>query len=135
MHAISSYRGNISTHTHTHTHKHRPPPPQTGSITIHCADKLSAQCKDKVKVSHTRNERRVLELIPVLGSQPAGDRSPKPGVGCHCFPPGPRLPPQPPSITAPLADTKLYCLVTEAHVCKQLAQSCTRQRIGWDSNS
>jgi len=37
MHAISSYRGNRSTHTQTHTHK------QTGPITIHCtAD--SAQC-------------------------------------------------------------------------------------------
>jgi len=26
-----------------------------------------------------------------------------------------------------MADNKLYCLVTEAHVCKQLAQGCTRQ--------
>jgi len=34
----------------------------------------------------------------------------------------------------PLAGTKLYCLVTEAHVCKQLAQGCTRQRGGRDSN-
>ena len=24
----------------------------------------------------------------------------------------------------PLTDTKLYCLVTEAHVCEQLAQGC-----------
>ena len=31
----------------------------------------------KVKVAHT--ERRVPELIPVLGSQPAGDVSHKPG--------------------------------------------------------
>ena len=38
-------------------------------------------------------ERRVLELIPVLGSQPAGDVSHKPG--CHYFPPGLQLPPQP----------------------------------------
>jgi len=37
MHAISSYRGN----------RHRPPQtrPQTGPITMHCAAKLSAQCK------------------------------------------------------------------------------------------
>jgi len=42
-------------------------------------------------------------------------------VGCHYFPPGLRLPPQPQSITALLAGTKLYCLVTEAHRCKQLA--------------
>jgi len=30
---------------------------------------------------------------------------------------------------SPLADVKLYCLVTEAHVCKQLAHGCTRQTI------
>jgi len=40
-------------------------------------------------------ERRVPELIPVLGSQPAGDVSHKPAVGCHYFPPGLQLPPQP----------------------------------------
>ena len=34
----------------------------------------------KVQVAHTRiTERRVPELIPVLGSQPAGDVSHKPG--------------------------------------------------------
>ena len=32
----------------------------------------------KVKVAHTRAEHRVLELIPVLGSQPARDMSYKP---------------------------------------------------------
>ena len=37
-------------------------------------------------------ERRVPELIPVLGSQPEGDVSHKPDVGCHYFPPGPQLP-------------------------------------------
>ena len=41
-------------------------------------------------------ERRVPELIPVLGSQPAGDVSHKPApVGCLYFPPGPQLPSQP----------------------------------------
>jgi len=41
-------------------------------------------------------ERRVPELIPVLGSQPAGDMSHKlpGGIGCHYFPPGPQLPSQ-----------------------------------------
>ena len=34
-------------------------------------------------------------MITVLGSQPAGDVSHKPGGGCHYFPPGPQLPPQP----------------------------------------
>ena len=44
MHAISSYRGNRPTNTHSHTHPHTNP--QTGPITIHCAAKLSAQCKN-----------------------------------------------------------------------------------------
>jgi len=39
--------------------------------------------------SHTKDsKRRVPELIPVLGSQPAGDVSHKPAVDCHYFPPG-----------------------------------------------
>jgi len=40
-------------------------------------------------------ERMVLELIPVLGSQPAGDVSHKPGGRLPLFPPGLQLPPQP----------------------------------------
>jgi len=40
MHAISSYRGNRPTNTQTN--------PQTGSITINCTAKLSAQC-NKIK--------------------------------------------------------------------------------------
>ena len=41
-------------------------------------------------------KRRVPKLIPVFGSQPAGDvRVINPAVGCHYFPPGPQLPPQP----------------------------------------
>ena len=40
-------------------------------------------------------ERRVPEPIPVLGSQPAGDVSHKPAVGCHYFPPGLQLSSQP----------------------------------------
>ena len=46
--------------------------------------------------SYSITERRVPELIPVLGSQPAGDVSHKAGgIGCHYFPPGLQLPPQP----------------------------------------
>jgi len=37
----------------------------------------------------------VPELIPVLGSQPAGDVSHKPGGRFHYFPPDLQLPPQP----------------------------------------
>jgi len=40
-------------------------------------------------------ERWVPELIPVLGSQPAGDVIINPTVGCHYFPPGLQLPSQP----------------------------------------
>jgi len=40
-------------------------------------------------------ERRVPELIPVLGSQPAGGVSHKPGNRLHYFSPGQQLPPQP----------------------------------------
>jgi len=39
-------------------------------------------------------ERKVPELIPVLGSQPVGDVSHKPG-GRLPFPPDPQLPSQP----------------------------------------
>jgi len=40
-------------------------------------------------------ERRVLELIPVLGSQPAGDVSHKPGGRLTILSPGLQLPSQP----------------------------------------
>ena len=60
----------------------------------------------------------VPELIPVLGSQPAGDRSGRLSL----------LSARPAVTSAaagrhrPLAGTKLYCLLTEVHVCTQLAQ-------------
>ena len=53
-------------------------------------------------------------LIP---AQPTADLVINAAVGCYYFPPGPRLPSQLHN------STKLYCLVTEAHVCEQLAQS------------
>jgi len=34
----------------------------------------------------------------------------------------------------PLTGTKLYCLVTEAHVCEQLAQGCHLKARGRQSN-
>ena len=68
----------VSTHTHTHT---------TDSNRILTDIKGSP---------YSITERRVPELIPVLGSQSAGDVNHKnPAVGCHCFPPGLQLPPQP----------------------------------------
>ena len=49
--------------------------------------------QSKKGTPYSITERRVSELIPVLCSQPAGDVSHKPG--CHYFPPGMLLPPQP----------------------------------------
>jgi len=34
----------------------------------------------------------------------------------------------------PLTGTKLYCLVTEVHVCEQLAQGCYMKARGRESN-
>jgi len=89
----------------------------------------------KVKAFHTRYRALGPVLIPVYtGSQLAG------------HPPGSRLP----LLTArlavtspaaehhrPMAGTKLYCLVTEAHTCEQLAQGCyaALPRVGFELNS
>ena len=59
------------------------------------------------------------------------------------YPPGDRLPllSTRPAVTSPAAEhhrplavTKLYCLVTEAHRCKQLAQGCytALPRVGFE---
>jgi len=73
-------------------------------------EKLPAESDKKVmaKISkgspYSITEHRVPELISVLGSQPAGFLLPfcgeiklciNPAVGCHYFPPGLQLPPQP----------------------------------------
>ena len=73
-------------------------------------EKLPAESDKKVmaKISkgspYSITEHRVPELIPVLGSQPAGFLLPfcgeiklciNPAVGCRYFPPGLLLPPQP----------------------------------------
>ena len=65
-------------------------------------------------------ERRVPELIPVLGSQPAGGVSHKPAVGCHYFPPGLQLPSQPLKGLLPIS-----LLGKQRHDgCQQFAQGC-----------
>ena len=58
-------------------------------------------------------------------------------VGCHYFPPGPRLY-FPSQRDHPLAGTKLYCLVTEAHTLylhkyrvRSIKQSFLRQASGY----
>ena len=77
-----------------------------------------------LSVSHTQNELLVEELIPVLGSHPAGDRSHKSGG---------RLPLLSASLAAtspatkhhcPLAGSKVYCLVTATCVQNVLTYAC-----------
>ena len=76
-----------------------------------------------------------------LGADP-GARAVRPQVTIS-HPPGGRLPLLSPSptVTSPatehhrsLAGTKLYCLVTEAHRCEQLAQGCyaVLPRVGFE---
>ena len=62
-------------------------------------------------------ERRAWSWSWFLGSQPTGDLVINPVVGWRYFPSDPRLLSQP-KRSVPLAGTKLYCLVTEAHRCK-----------------
>ena len=81
----------------------------------------------KIKVAHTR----LPQLIPVLGSQPAGDVSHKPGgIGCHYFPSGPQLPPQPLIGLVPIS-----LLGEQRHDgCDEFARDFYRQRRGCDLN-
>jgi len=67
--------------------------------------------------AYSITERKVPELIPVLGSQPAGDVSHKPGGRLPLFPPGLQLPPQ------PLRKLLLILLLDEQrhNVCEQFA--------------
>ena len=59
----------------------------------------------------------VPQLIPVLGSQPAGDRSHKPGARLPLLSARAAVTCPDAKLHRPLAGTKLYCLATEAHVC------------------
>jgi len=57
MHGVSSYRGHSPTNKQTEPQTHK----QTGPITMHCAAKLSAQCK---KNTHTTQEARSERKVP-----------------------------------------------------------------------
>jgi len=80
------------------------------------------KCHHKGKlVPYSKRACRVLELIPILGSQPAGDRSHNSGGRLPLISARPTV-----TFTAAehhrlLAGTKLYCLVTEEHVCRAAA--------------
>ena len=69
-----------------------------------------------------------------IGSLPACDLVINWVEGCHYFPPGLQLLSQPKSMTAFLAGTKLYCLMTEAHMCKWLDQGHYVVVLSQDSN-
>ena len=73
----------------------------------------------------------VSELIPVLVS-PQVTEAINTVVGCHYFPPGPRLPPQSQNVTALWCGIKLYCSVTEAH--DDWSMGGARRRGGQESN-
>ena len=96
---------------------------------------LTHNWKVKVKFSHTRYWALSPKLIPVyrqsacmwLFKSSAGSRLPllstRPAVTIpakerHC----------------PSTSTKLYCLVTEAHRCEQLAQGCYAALSQWELN-
>jgi len=69
-------------------------------------------------------------MIPVLGSQPAGDMSQNSAVGCHYFPPGPQLPSQPLRGLLPI-----LLLGEQRHNgCEQFDKTVTRQRRDYDLN-
>jgi len=69
-----------------------------------------------------------------LSRSSAGDRSHKPSGRLPLFSATPAVTSPAAEHHRPLAGTKLYCLMTEAHVCKQLAQGCTQQHGSQDSN-
>ena len=73
---------------------------------------------------YSTTERRVPELIPVLGSQPAGDVSHKPGGWLSLLSPGLQLPPQ------PLRGLLLILLLGV----NSLPKTVTRQRRDCDLN-
>jgi len=60
MHAISSYHGKRHTHTATN--------PQIGPITIHCAAKLSVQCKNNALIQLSLSLHFYLLHLPLNSS-------------------------------------------------------------------
>jgi len=92
------------------------------------ARSVTIECRCKVKVVPYLYERmRVLELIPVQSwtVSPLVTEAINTAVGFHYFPSARDYLPS--SRASLAATTKLYCLVTEAHVCKQLVQRCAWQ--------
>ena len=80
------------------------------------------KCHQKGKlVPYSKRACRLLELIPVLGSQPAGDRSQNPSGRLPFISARPTVTFIAAEHRRLLAGTKLHCLVTEEHVCRAAA--------------
>jgi len=84
--------------------------------------------------SYSITERRVLELIPVLGSQPAGDVSHKPGGRLPLLSARPAVTPA----TLKRAATNFFLIGEQRHdgceLARMLSKTVTRQRRGCDLN-
>ena len=68
-----------------------------------CGSNLEIQVSAVLHHTYSITERSVPQLIPVLGSQPAGDVSHKPGGRLPLLSPGPQLPPQPLRVLLPIS--------------------------------
>ena len=107
-----------------HRRHRRPRRPRSGAVPLY---------KVNVKAAHTRlPERRVPELIPVLGSQPAGDVSHKSGGRLPLLSARPAVTPA----TFKRAATNFAaCLVNRGTMgVNSLPKTVTRQRRGCDLN-
>ena len=79
-----------------------------------------------------------MELIPVYRHSPQVTISHPPGGRLPLLSAGPAVTFPAAEHHRPLAGTKLYCLVTEAHRCEQLGQGCYAQllpRVGFEATT
>ena len=101
----------------------RPPAPNLIIILTHTQAKKGSP--------YSTTERRVPELIPVLGSQPAGDMSHKPGGRLPLLSARPAVPPA----TLKRGCYQFCCLVNKGTMgVNSLPKPVTRQRRGCDLN-
>jgi len=103
---------------------------------IHCLLVLIIGKRVKVKKGkgspYSITERRVLELIPVLGSQPAGDLSHKPDGRLPLLSARPAVTP---ATLKRTATSFVYCLVNRGMMdVNNLPKTVTRQRRSCDLN-
>jgi len=89
----------------------------------------------KVKASHTRYRALGRSWSRCTGGKPAGDDKSSTGGRLPLLSARPAVTFPDSEHHRPLAGTKLYCLMTEAHRCEQLAQGCCAafSRVGFES--